>query len=299
MVMAYFFMDSQSEQEIKEVEFSEFVTELRNENVEELTLQETDMQGTLKNGDIIHAYAPSSLQLMVINNDLVMPQVYDGKLVVTSEPPKTTPWYVSMLPYLLTIVIFVVIWMVFMNSSQGGAGKAMSFGKSRARMYKSDGKKVTFSDVAGLEEEKEELQEIVDFLRRPKKYTALGARIQYQRAVRPDILGGKIFYGPDSCGRAGQFHDDAGMQRRIVVKLPGHRGAVGNCAKDIRTNCTAGIVFSHPAYIFRTKQVHVPAVLFFFFQTGDVAERDLFPSLLYILARLLPKDIALPALGIS
>ena len=170
-------MDSQSEQEIKEVEFSEFVTELRNENVEELTLQETDMQGTLKNGDIIHAYAPSSLQLMVINNDLVMPQVYDGKLVVTSEPPKTTPWYVSMLPYLLTIVIFVVIWMVFMNSSQGGAGKAMSFGKSRARMYKSDGKKVTFSDVAGLEEEKEELQEIVDFLRRPKKYTALGARI--------------------------------------------------------------------------------------------------------------------------
>ena len=122
-------MDSQSEQEIKEVEFSEFVTELRNENVEELTLQETDMQGTLKNGDIIHAYAPSSLQLMVINNDLVMPQVYDGKLVVTSEPPKTTPWYVSMLPYLLTIVIFVVIWMVFMNSSQGGAGKAMSFGK--------------------------------------------------------------------------------------------------------------------------------------------------------------------------
>ena len=175
--MAYFFMNSQAEQEIKEVEFSEFVQELQSENVKELTLQETSMQGTLKNGDIIHAYAPSSLQLMAIDNDLIMPQVYDGKLVVTSEPPKTTPWYISMLPYLLTIVIFVVIWMVFMNSSQGGAGKAMSFGKSRARMYKDDGKKVTFEDVAGLEEEKEELQEIVDFLRRPKKYTALGARI--------------------------------------------------------------------------------------------------------------------------
>ena len=177
IVMAYFFMNSQAEQEIKEVEFSEFVQELQSENVKELTLQETSMQGTLKNGDIIHAYAPSSLQLMAIDNDLIMPQVYDGKLVVTSEPPKTTPWYISMLPYLLTIVIFVVIWMVFMNSSQGGAGKAMSFGKSRARMYKDDGKKVTFEDVAGLEEEKEELQEIVDFLRRPKKYTALGARI--------------------------------------------------------------------------------------------------------------------------
>ena len=203
IVMAYFFMDSQSEQEIKEVEFSEFVTELRNENVEELTLQETDMQGTLKNGDIIHAYAPSSLQLMVINNDLVMPQVYDGKLVVTSEPPKTTPWYVSMLPYLLTIVIFVVIWMVFMNSSQGGAGKAMSFGKSRARMYKSDGKKVTFSDVAGLEEEKEELQEIVDFLRRPKKYTALGARIPKGVLLVGPPGTGKTFVTKAVSGEAG------------------------------------------------------------------------------------------------
>ena len=114
--MAYFFMDSQSGKEIKEVEFSEFVTELQNENVKELTLQETSMQGTLKDGSIIHAYAPSSLQLMVIDNDLIMPQVYDGKLVVTSEPPKTTPWYISMLPYALTIIIFVVIWMVFMNS---------------------------------------------------------------------------------------------------------------------------------------------------------------------------------------
>ena len=177
IVMAYFFMNSQAEQEIQEVEFSEFVQQLQNENVKELTLQDTSMQGTLEDGTIIHAYAPSSLQLMVINDDLIMPQVYDGKLIVTSEPPQTTPWYISMLPYLLTIVIFVVIWMVFMNSSQGGAGKAMSFGKSRARMYKDDGKKVTFQDVAGLHEEKEELQEIVDFLRRPKKYTALGARI--------------------------------------------------------------------------------------------------------------------------
>ena len=98
MVMAYFFMDTQAEQEIKEVELSEFVTELQNGNVKELTLQETDMQGTLRNGDIIQAYAPSSLQLMVINSDLIMPQVYEGKLVVTSEPPKTTPWYISMLP---------------------------------------------------------------------------------------------------------------------------------------------------------------------------------------------------------
>jgi cell division protease FtsH len=106
-----------------------------------------------------------------------MPQVDEGTLVVTSEEPSVTPWYVSMLPYLLTIVVFVAIWIFFMNSSQGGAGKAMSFGKSKARLYKDDGKKVTFDDVAGLKEEKEELQEIVDFLKRPEKYTELGARI--------------------------------------------------------------------------------------------------------------------------
>ena len=174
--LAYMYTSSQTDQNIQEVEFSDFVTELQNGNVTELTLIDTSMEGTLKNGDVIHAYAPSSIQLMSIDTEFVMPQVEAGTLVVTSEEPRTTPWYISMLPYLLTIVIFVVIWMFFMNSAQGG-GKAMSFGRSRARLYKEDGKKVTFDDVAGLKEEKEELQEIVDFLKKPKKYTELGARI--------------------------------------------------------------------------------------------------------------------------
>lgn len=174
--MAYMYTQSQSEQEIKEVEFSEFVNELQKGNVTELTLIDTSMDGTLKNGSKIHAYAPSSIQLMSVNNEYIMPQVEAGTLVVTSEEPKTTPWYISMLPYLLTIVVFVAIWIFFMNSAQGG-GKAMSFGRSKAKLYKDDGKKVTFDDVAGLKEEKEELQEIVDFLKKPKKYTELGARI--------------------------------------------------------------------------------------------------------------------------
>ncbi|MGN1349769.1 MAG: ATP-dependent zinc metalloprotease FtsH [Anaerovoracaceae bacterium] len=176
ITMAYMYTSTQAEQEVQEVEFSEFVTELQKGNVKELTLIDTSMEGTLKNGDKIHAYAPSSIQLMSVNSEFIMPQVEEGTLVVTSEEPRVTPWYVSMLPYLLTIVIFVVIWVFFMNSAQGG-GKAMSFGRSKAKLYKDDGKKVTFDDVAGLKEEKEELQEIVDFLKKPKKYTALGARI--------------------------------------------------------------------------------------------------------------------------
>lgn len=174
--MAYMYTSSQTEQEIKEIEFSEFVTELQEGNVTELTLIDTSMDGTLKDGSKIHAYAPSSIQLISVNSEFIMPQVEEGTLVVTSEEPKVTPWYISMLPYMITIVIFVAIWIFFMNSAQGG-GKAMSFGRSKAKLYKDDGKKVTFDDVAGLKEEKEELQEIVDFLKKPKKYTELGARI--------------------------------------------------------------------------------------------------------------------------
>ncbi len=177
VVLAVAYTNSQVEGEIKEVTFTQFVSQLADENVKELTLQDTSMRGTLKNGDIIHAYAPSAIQLMSVNEEYIMPQVNEGKLVVTSNKPQTTPWYISMLPYLLTVVLFVGIWIFFMNSSQGGTGRAMSFGRSRARLVKDDEKKVTFKDVAGLKEEKEELQEMVDFLRRPAKYTQMGARI--------------------------------------------------------------------------------------------------------------------------
>ena len=180
------------------------------------------MQGTLKNGDIIHAYAPSSLQLMVINNDPANAagvRRQAGGHQRTAEDDSVV--CCSMLPYLLTIVIFVVIWMVFMNSSQGGAGKAMSFGKSRARMYKSDGKKVTFADVAGAEEEKGELREIVDFLKNPKHYVDLGARIPK----------GVLLVGPPGTGKtllAKAVAGEAGCAVFLHFRF-GFRGDVRRC----------------------------------------------------------------------
>ena len=171
------YTQNQESQEVKEVSFTKFVNTLADKDIKKLTLQETSMTGTLENGKKIHAYAPSAIQLMSINEKYVMPQVEAGDLTVTSDKPQTTPWYISMLPYLLTIVVFVGIWIFFMNSSQGGAGRAMSFGRSKAHMVRQDENKVTFDDVAGLKEEKEELEEIVDFLKRPDKYTKLGARI--------------------------------------------------------------------------------------------------------------------------
>ncbi len=91
--------------------------------------------------------------------------------------PVVVPWWYDFLPYLIMLVIMGVIWFVMIRSQAGGGGKVMSFGKSRARMQDPSKNKITFADVAGADEEKEELQEMVDFLKNPRNYTALGARI--------------------------------------------------------------------------------------------------------------------------
>lgn len=102
-----------------------------------------------------------------------------GKVVsFENKLPPSPPWWVAILPTVGLIVIFVLFWVFFLQQSQGGGGsRVMSFGKSRAKMSVDDKKKVTFNDVAGADEEKEELQEIVEFLKNPKKFVELGARI--------------------------------------------------------------------------------------------------------------------------
>ena len=91
--------------------------------------------------------------------------------------PVVVPWWYDFLPYLIMLVIMGVIWFVMIRSQAGGGGKVMNFGKSRARMQDPSKNRVTFADVAGADEEKEELQEMVDFLKNPRSYTELGARI--------------------------------------------------------------------------------------------------------------------------
>ena len=108
----------------------------------------------------------------------VLDQAKEGKIVFGGEAKPSTPWFVELLPTLLLIFFMVILWFVFMNQSQGGGGRVMNFGKSKAKVHKDDEKtRVTFKEVAGLNEEKEDLQEVVDFLKNPKKYIELGARI--------------------------------------------------------------------------------------------------------------------------
>jgi len=93
------------------------------------------------------------------------------------QPPAEAPWWVGILPFAMLLILFAVFWFVFMQQAQGGGNRVMSFGRSRARLYNEEKNRITFNEVAGAEEEKDELKEIVDFLKNPKKYIQLGARI--------------------------------------------------------------------------------------------------------------------------
>lgn len=103
----------------------------------------------------------------------------DFSFTIDVKPPPEAPWWLNLLPFGIVIVLFGLFWFFFMQQTQGGGGgnRVMSFGKSRAKVHTESKKRTTFRDVAGADEEKEELREIVDFLKNPRKYIELGARI--------------------------------------------------------------------------------------------------------------------------
>lgn len=166
-------------QEVKTLEFSKVYRELTNENISRLYfISDTAVEGTIKDSNTkFRSYVPEEVIGDTLSKE-VLDQVKEGKIVVGGEAKPSTPWFIELLPTLLLIFFMVILWFVFMNQSQGGGGRVMNFGKSKAKVHKDDEKtRVTFKEVAGLNEEKEDLQEVVDFLKNPKKYIELGARI--------------------------------------------------------------------------------------------------------------------------
>ena len=166
-------------QKVETIEFSKVYRELTNENISRIYfISDTAVEGTIKDSNTkFRSYVPKEVMGDTLSKT-VLDQAKEGKIVFGGEAKPSTPWFIELLPTLLLIFFMVIIWFVFMNQSQGGGGRVMNFGKSKAKVHKDDEKtRVTFKDVAGLNEEKEDLQEVVDFLKNPKKYIDLGARI--------------------------------------------------------------------------------------------------------------------------
>lgn len=166
-------------QKVETLEFSKVYRELTNENISRLYfVSDTAVEGTIKDSNTkFRSYVPKEIMGDTLSK-VVLDQAKEGKIAFGGEAKPSTPWFVELLPTLLLIFFMVILWFVFMNQSQGGGGRVMNFGKSKAKVHKDDEKtRVTFKEVAGLNEEKEDLQEIVDFLKNPKKYIDLGARI--------------------------------------------------------------------------------------------------------------------------
>lgn len=166
-------------EKVEEMKFSNVYRELMKENISSIKIvEDTVIEGTIKSTNKkFKTYIPEEVQSDAFANELLK-QSGEGKLQLSGAPKPTTPWFFEILPSVFMIFFLLILWFVFMNQSQGGGGKVMNFGKSKAKVHKDDEKtRVTFKDVAGLNEEKEDLQEVVDFLKNPKKYIDLGARI--------------------------------------------------------------------------------------------------------------------------
>ncbi len=196
-----------NQQSVKSLEFSEFVSYLADEQVKTVKITESSRryEGELKDGTYFLTYAPTTYDMETVSTTYIIPQS-GTTLIVQSVKPSSMAAWMSWLPTLLLIGVMIFFWTSFMgaNGAGGGNKSVMNFGKNRAHMLKDgDLKKITFEDVAGLDEEKAELEEIVDFLRSPKKYMELGARIPKGVLLVGPPGTGKTYISKAVAGEAG------------------------------------------------------------------------------------------------
>ncbi len=176
-VLVFVFWSSlQPSQTAVELNFTDVIKKIEAGQVESIGVKDNTVGGFLKDGQEFSVYVPEMFA-QYYGSEVLDAAKAQGIPIETS-PPDVEPLWLSILPTLAVMGIMLFAWFMLMNSGQGGANKAMSFGKNKAKLHKQeDSKKITFAEVAGLKEEKEEMAEIVDFLKNPGAYQKLGARI--------------------------------------------------------------------------------------------------------------------------
>jgi len=159
---------NQQKSSTKDIIYTEMLNHLKNGEITEVTVQGDSITGKLANGNTFKTFAPK--------DDELISSLREKNVKITAKPQEENPWYMIFVSW-FPMLLLIGVWIFFMRQMQAGGGKAMSFGKSRARLITDKAKKVTFADVAGVDEAKAELEEVIDFLKDPKKYTKLGGRI--------------------------------------------------------------------------------------------------------------------------
>jgi cell division protease FtsH len=182
MVMLYNLFSKQHLAETS-ISYTDFLAMVNEERVSDVVIQGQELFVTDSNRNRFKVYAPNDTDLIKI--------LRDKGVVISAKPLSENPWYMSVLVSWFPMIVLIGVWIFFMRQMQAGGGKALSFGKSRARLMSDQSERVTFEDVAGIDEAKEELIEIVEFLRDPKKFTRLGGRIPK----------GVLLVGPPGCGK--------------------------------------------------------------------------------------------------